>query len=309
MNLYHSFEEIPKGKPVVFAIGFFDGFHLGHRSILQKARDMADARGADMGIVTFNPHPSAVLFPEKHVRILETETEKERAAELLGADFSVVFSVTKEFLAESAESFLETLARVPNLVGIAVGENFTFGQKAAGTAARLSAFFESGAVSVCVLPLLTSALCGGRPISSTEIRAFLRAGDVETAAALLGRRYSLAGDVARGFRRGTEAVGFPTANLSFDASRVLPADGVYATYVKIRGKYFPAVTNIGNNPTFGNQERTVETFILDFDETIYGESFAVEFVRRLRGEIKFPDAKALARQIETDICEARKILQ
>ncbi len=309
MKLYHSFEEIPEGKSIVFAIGFFDGFHLGHRAILQKARDMADARGADMGIVTFYPHPSAVLFPEKHVQILKTETDKERMAEMLGADFSVVFSVTKEFLSESAESFLETLARVPNLVGIAVGENFTFGRKAAGTAAHLSEFFENGAVSVCVLPLLISELCGGRPVSSTEIRAFLRAGDVETAAALLGRRYSLSGDVARGFRRGTEAVGFPTANLSFDATRILPADGVYATYVKIRGKRFPAVTNIGNNPTFGNIERTVETFILDFDETIYGEIFEVEFVRRLRGEMKFPDAKALARQIETDIREAKKFLK
>ena len=159
------------------------------------------------------------------------------------------------------------------------------------------------------MPLKRSEAIGGRVISSTEIRRLIREGDVETAAELLGRFYSLSGDVVHGFRRGAEAIGFPTANLSFGPARVLPADGVYATYARIHGHRYPAVTNVGKNPTFGNKERTVETFILDFDDHIYGEPFLVEFVKRLRGEKKFKSVEALGAQIAADVEIANETLR
>ena len=308
MEIYHSFSEIQREKPFVCAIGFFDGFHLGHRAILEAARNLAKEKDAEWGIITFDPHPEAVLFPQKKMQYLETLPEKLSEAERLSARFAVICPVTEEFLHESADTFLQCLSALPKLTGMVCGENFTFGRNAEGKPDAMRAFLAEKGISVSVLPLMTSEEIGGRPISSTEIRALLLEGDVSKAAALLGRFYRLSGDVAHGFRRGTEAVGYPTANLSFDETRILPADGVYATVVEIRGEKFPAVTNIGKNPTFGNQNRTVETFILDFDETIYGESFSVSFVGRIRGEKKFENAAALSGQIENDIEAAREIL-
>ncbi len=306
MKTVHTFAALSDEAPVVFAIGFFDGFHLGHRQILTAAADLAKTKNAALGVITFSPHPATILFPERAFDVLETEAGKARLMEALGVDLVVSLPVTRAFLAESPETFLAELAAVPPLAGLVCGENFTFGQNAAGTPALLSSYFTKRNVPVRVLPLLTSEAIGGRPISSTEIRALLRKGDVRTAAALLGRPYRLSGDVAQGFRRGSDLLGFPTANLSLSENQILPADGVYATKVEVAGACFSAVTNIGTNPTFGNEARTVETFILDFNETIYGKPFAVEFTERLRGEKKFETPEALRAQIEEDVRRAKK---
>ncbi len=308
MILLHHLEELPAGQPVVLAAGFFDGFHRGHQSILKKARDMAAEEGAVPGILTFYPHPASVLFPGRPAELLQSEKEKEETMAALGMAAAVILRPTKEFLAEPPLVFLQTLKKISSLRGIVCGTNFTFGRNAEGTAAMLKAYFEGTAVRAAVLPLLTSPVIGGRVISSTEIRRLMKEGDMERAALLLGRPVSLSGDVVHGFRRGTEATGFPTANLSFAKSRVLPRDGVYAVRAVIHGKRYPAVTNVGKNPTFGNGERTVETFILDFDNSIYGEPFSIEFVHYLRGEIHFPSVEALKEQIGQDICRARSLL-
>lgn len=309
MKLVRKLADLQDCGPVVLAVGFFDGFHRGHQAVLAEARRMAEAAGALAGAVTFSPHPAAVLFPDRPVELLQTEEEKERMLAALGMDVAVIIRPTAAFLAESAEEFLRSLREIRGLRGVVCGENFTFGAGAAGTPDAMKRYFAGTDVAVFTVPLAVSGAIGGRVVSSTEIRRLVRDGDMRRAAALLGRRYSLSGGVARGFRRGTNDTGYPTANLVFGADRVLPADGVYASFARIRGRRFPAVTNVGRNPTFGNARRTVETFILNFDESIYGEPFAVEFVERLRGEIRFPSAAALAAQIAGDIARADRLLR
>lgn len=308
MIILHHLEDIPAGQPMVLAAGFFDGFHLGHQSILKKAREMAAEEGAAPGILTFYPHPASVLFPERPAELLQSEKEKEETMAALGMSAAVLLRPTKEFLAEPPRAFLAKLGEMPFLRGIVCGRNFTFGKNAEGTAEMMKDYFEGTAVRAEVLPLLTSPAIGGWVISSTEIRRLMKEGDMERAALLLGRPVSLSGDVVHGFRRGTEATGFPTANLSFEKNRVLPRDGVYAVRAVVHGKRYPAVTNVGKNPTFGNGERTVETFVLDFDDSIYGEPFSIEFVKYLRGEIRFPSVEALKEQIGQDIVRAKRLL-
>ena len=165
--------------------------------------------------------------------------------------------------------------------------------------------FEESDVAVVTAPLVSE---GGKVLSSTTVRTLIEAGKVEEAAKLLGRNYTMSGDVVHGFHRGNDLLGFPTANLRMPDARVLPADGVYATKTRIEGKCYPSVTNIGTNPTFGNSEKTIETFIIDFDEEIYGKSFTLEWVKYIRGEVKFDSVDALKAQIESDIETAKKIL-
>lgn len=308
MKRLHSLRELGALGRVVLAMGFFDGMHLGHRAILHRAAALAKEKGAHPCVMTFSPHPASVLFPEKKLELLGTEEEKERLFEELGMEAAVILSPTPEFLAETREAFVRELAAVPELSGLVCGENFTFGAKAAGTPEFLKTFFAESPVTVSALPLMTSEELDGGVISSSAIRALLREGNAARAARLLGRPYALTGDVAHGFSRGAEALGFPTANLSFGEGRVLPADGVYAARAVIRGRSHAAVTNVGKNPTFGNEKRTVETFILDFDESIYGEPFRVEFIERIREERRFADFEALREQIARDVERAREIL-
>ena len=205
-------------------------------------------------------------------------------------DLAVFIRPTKEFLSETAESFLKNLADIPGIKGIVTGDNFSFGKGASGNVSSMKSYFEGSDVAVVTAPLVSEA------------------GKVEEAAKLLGRNYTMSGDVVHGFHRGNDLLGFPTANLRMPDARVLPADGVYATKTRIEGKCYPSVTNIGTNPTFGNSEKTIETFIIDFDEEIYGKSFTLEWVKYIRGEVKFDSVDALKAQIESDIETAKKIL-
>lgn len=143
------------------------------------------------------------------------------------------------------------------------GDNFSFGKGASGNVSSMKSYFEGSDVAVVTAPLVSE---GGKVLSSTTVRTLIEAGKVEEAAKLLGRNYTMSGDVVHGFHRGNDLLGFPTANLRMPDARVLPADGVYATKTRIEGKCYPSVTNIGTNPTFGNSEKTIETFIIDFDE-------------------------------------------
>lgn len=307
MRIVHTLKDIPQGRWVL-GMGFFDGFHRGHQEIAAAVLALAREKKAQPGVLTFSPHPASVLYPDTVIELLQTEAEKEQYLAGAGMALSVILRPTRELLAKSAADFLSELSGIAGLSGIVCGENFTFGKGAEGTPAMMETFFQHTGIAVKTLPLMRSSDIEGRVISSTEIRRLLRKGDVTVASRLLGRIYSLSGDVVHGFRRGTEAIGFPTANLSFGTDRVLPADGVYATYASIRGHRYPAVTNIGKNPTFDNEERTIETFIFHFDDHIYGEPFSVEFVKRLRGETKFQSVEELKRQIALDIDQAKAIL-
>ena len=305
MEIVHSLKEIGNRR-IVLALGFFDGCHLGHQAVLSAAKELAKEKGALAGVCTFCPHPASVLFPEKEIPLLQSEAEKEETLEALGMDLCLCIRPDRAFLEKSPGDFLKSLAALPGLAGLTAGENFSYGKDAKGTVADMVRFFDRSAVTVKEIPLLS----GGKGIvSSTEIREAVRSGDMKRAAHLLGRNYTVSGDVVHGFHRGSTVLGFPTANVALPPDRVVPKEGVYATRCRVGGVYYPSVTNIGRNPTFGNTEQTVETFIFDFDESIYGKEFTLEWVEYLRGEIRFDTFEALKAQIGRDIERAKDILK
>lgn len=307
-RVLHSESELPDKESYICAIGFFDGLHIGHQVIIRKAVEMARADGRLAGVITFSPHPRKILFPERKWEYLETEEERVERILSMDVDFVLIIKSDPEFLKEEPETFLENLASHKGLKGLVCGENFTFGKNARGNSEFLKTRMKEKGIEVAVEPLRRSWLIGNRPVSSTEIRRLVKEGEVERARSLLGHPYVTPGYVVHGFERGHELLGYPTANLSVDEGRVIPKDGVYAVRAVIDGVRYPAVTNVGYNPTFGNERRSIETFILSFGDDIYGKPFAIEWITRLRGEIRFPSVEALQKQIALDIEKTEKIL-
>lgn len=303
MTYISTLEKLPLGKKYVFGLGFFDGCHRGHQAVFQAVKELAQEKEAVPAILTFYPHPMTILAPDIHVPLLQSREERMESFSKAGMELTVCITPDREFLSESAEDFLFQLSKVPGLRGIVTGENFTFGKGAMGHGDMMKSYFQDTGVTVKILSLQQAA---EQTISSTEIRKLLLAGQVDIAAQLLGHPYAITGDVVHGFRRGHEALGFPTANLDVPEDRVVPFDGVYATYAKVEGKRYPSITNVGNNPTFGNTKKTIETFIFDFDESIYGKQFTLEWVSRIRGEKKFDSVSALVAQIQKDIEVAKR---
>lgn len=305
MKIIHTWEAMPKEDGYVFGMGFFDGCHRGHQAVFETVKHIAKEKNAMPGILTFFPHPMTLLAPEIQVPLLESVEEKWQDMEAAGMELVLCIRPDAEFLSQSAETFLQQLASLPGLRGLVTGANFTFGKGALGNGTLLLDYFRHTEVDVHVLPLQQAE---ERPVSSTEIRQLIQEGKMPEAEALLGHPYRITGDVVHGFQRGHEALGFPTANLELPQGRVMPPDGVYATYAIIDGNRYPAITNAGNNPTFGNEKKTIETFIFDFDANIYGKSFTLEWVQRIREERKFSSLEALVAQIEKDIESAKDIL-
>lgn len=305
MQIYHSIKEIPSHDKVVLALGFFDGCHLGHQKVFEETEKLAEEKGALPGALTFYPHPLTVLSPDIHVPLLQSREEKLESLEQAGMKFVVLITPDMEFLKESPEDFMKELKGISGLSGLVCGENFTFGERAKGTPEVLKKYFEDSRVTVRIMGLLSGK---GETFSSTAIRKAVEEGRMREAAGYLGRPYTTKGDVVHGFKRGSDILGFPTANLSLSDDRVIPADGVYATRAILHGKTYPAVTNVGKNPTFENKERTIETFIFDFDQSIYGEPFTLEWIERIRGEIRFDSFEDLRTAIEKDIERAKDIL-
>lgn len=306
MKIYHSLRDIDPAAGIVLAMGIFDGCHKGHEEVFRRTFRIASEKKAIPAVLTMDPHPYNVLHPEHPLPLLQTLGEKEVMLKKEGFAVMIVLPVTKAFLKKDALDFLKSLRALSGLQGIVVGENYTFGNQAEGRPDLLKRFFDGSPVEVAVVPLLKDHTL--ERVSSSKIRACLEKGEVEEAARLLGRNYRLSGEVVHGFHRGHDILGFPTANLKPDAGKLVPADGVYAVRAWIDGAPYPAVTNVGTNPTFHNTERTIETFILSFNESIYGRPFSLEWVKRLRGEIQFPDFESLKKQIQKDAEEAGQIL-
>lgn len=308
ISVYSSLQSIRTMESVVLALGFFDGLHIGHQAVIQEALQLAHQGSASVCVVTFDAPPRAVLQPESHIQLLETRQGKIRKLEKMGVDAVVFIHPTVEVLSETAGAFMHSLAGISGLYGIVCGSNFTFGRHAAGNASMLSEFFSGRGTRVRIIPLTTSPLLGGREVSSTVIRKLIGQGRIGVANQLLGEEYTITGTVAHGFRRGHDVTGVPTVNLETDGNCVIPSDGVYASRILIKGVTHASITNIGANPTFGNQARTIETFILDFNQEIYEKEVMLSFVERIRGEIKFPSVEALTTQIQRDVEIAEKLL-
>jgi len=291
----------------VVTVGMFDGVHRGHRALLDRVAAEAAQRGVPAAAVTFDRHPLAVLRPGSEPPLLTT---LDRKVELLGqAGMAVVLVL--EFTPELSQVGAENFATDVLFDGLAaravvVGENFRFGHKAAGDPALLADLGRPRGIEVVAVPLHAEA---GEVVSSTRVRAELAAGDVEAAAASLGRPYAVEGEVVAGDRRGGPLLGIPTANLAPTPGIALPADGVYAGHLTDGADEVarPAAVSVGTNPQFGT-ERRVEAHVLDFEGDLYGHRVALAFTHHLRGQAVFDGPDALAAQMRADIDRARRLL-
>ncbi len=287
-------------------VGVLDGVHRGHQALLARLREEARARGLSPGVVTLHPHPLTVLRPDAPSSYLTSLEDRLRLLREAGADWVAPLTFTSELSETTAEELAEAFHGILNMRLLTLGPDAAFGRGApADTAERMErAGAELGFAVARVAPLRTE---GGERCSSTLVRAALAAGDMGAAAALLGRPYTLAGPVVRGFERG-RAIGFPTANISVAADRALPALGVYATVATAAGRRLPGATNIGRRPTFDAGHVSIETHLLDFEGDLYDERMEIAIVERVRPERAFAGPEALREQIAADVRRVRELL-
>jgi len=302
-------------RPVVIAMGNFDGVHLGHQAIINRAVERAGVRGGLSLALTFEPHPVRVLRPEAPLALLTPFPLKVRLLEQSGVEQVVCAKFTREFAEQSPADFVhKVLVDRLRAAEVCVGENFSFGKNRAGRPALLKNLGETAGFAVSIQP---PVVLDGRVVSSSVIRQLIEQGEMAGAARLLGRPYVMLGEVVSGRGRG-EQLGFPTANLR-PADQLLPADGVYAGWVSLsgdrgsRGKagsgrspadtVYEGAINVGIRPTFHETERVMEVHLLDYpgSGSLYGQALEVAFVARIREERAFESAAELKAQIAKDI--------
>ena len=296
----------PQPGGVAVSVGVFDGVHLGHRQMLQAlVEDAADLGDLPIGAITFDRHPLATIAPDKAPPLITTPEERLALFEEAGLGFAAVLAFDETMRSLPAEDFVETV--LVNGLGarlVVVGEGFRFGLNAAGDVDELRRLGDHFGFAVRAVELLET---GTGPISSTIIRCTVLEGDVEAAAGLMGRPFSRTGRVVAGDHRGSE-IGFPTANLEIRPGLLVPAHGVYAVVAIVDGDRLPAVVNIGVRPTFDGSREVVEAHLLDYSGDLYGSDLTLEFVDRLRGEIRFDSIEGLVEQIGRDVEQARNRL-
>ncbi len=295
MKIIENLDISIKNKTAV-TLGNFDGFHIGHRRLVDKIK----ATGLETVIFTFSPHPVRFFAPDKKFKTIYTEEEKKLTAGTLGADLYINCPFTEAFSRLSPEEFIRLLKETTNCAYLAIGENYSFGKNKAGNAETLRKIGANYGIEAAVLKNVSY---DGTRVSSTHIRALIKDGLMEQANTLLGAPYFITGRVVHGKQRGGD-MGFPTVNTEIASEKLLPGDGVYATTTYINSRPYPSVTNIGKNPTFHNTARTVETHITDYNGDLYGEKLKIDFRFKIRNEKTFSDKTELIEQIRTDIITA-----
>ncbi|MEV4413983.1 bifunctional riboflavin kinase/FAD synthetase [Catellatospora sp. NPDC049609] len=306
MQRWRGYDAAPGGwGRSVVTIGVFDGVHTGHQQTIGHAVKKARELGLPAVVLTFDPHPSEVVRPGSHPAVLTPPLRKAELIEGLGVDVLCVQPFTLEFSKLDADRFVhDVLVEHLHAALVVVGENFRFGHRAAGDVELLAKLGRTFGFAVESAPLVTG---DGTIFSSTYVRACVDAGDIETAAAVLGRPHRLEGVVVRGDQRGRE-IGYPTANLMVAKYAAVPADGVYAAWLVRGNDRLPAAVSIGTNPTFSGQDRRVEAYVLDFAGDLYGERLALDFVSHLRPTLKFDGIPALVEAIDDDVARTRAVL-
>lgn len=301
---YRSLEEVTLPGSWL-TVGVFDGVHLGHQQIINKLVAGAHANGLPAVVLTFDPHPAKVLG-WGDIKLLTLPGERARLLGKFGVDVVVTQTFDRSLADTSAFDFMKRLKTRLGLVRLILGYDSTLGKNREGNAARLAEIgLELG------YGVETVAALGDESgvVSSTEIRKLVTIGRVDEAARLMGHPYQLDGLVTHGDRRG-RTIGFPTANLQYAREKVLPAGGIYACWAYLGGEKYRAAVNAGTNPTFTPDKQTlnIEAYLLDFNRDIYGERMRLEFVARLRDELKYDSVEALVQQIHRDVQQTREIL-
>lgn len=298
MEIITSLEQLHSfAAPCVVALGTFDGLHCGHLDVIGTAKQEAEHTGAKLAVFTFSNHPLEWINPAHVPVALVTPAVKLQLLENLGVDVLIDIPFNQLVADLLPQQFLERLSAL-NYSCLVVGENFTYGQRGVGNVYTLAASAQALGFKLIVRKLVSN---NGTIVSSTEIRRLITAGEVQQAAKMLGRSYSISGIVAHGNERG-RLLGYPTANLELvDAHVAIPLGGVYAVRAYVDGGVYGGMANIGKNPTFGDVEKPrLETNIFGFSGDIYGKTLTIEFVQRIRGEVKFAGIDALKEQLAQD---------
>ena len=276
----------------IYALGFFDGVHLGHQALLDTCLTLAKEAGCRAGVVTFTSHPDT-LVAGKTPKLINTTQDRKGLLYAYGMETVVELPFDRELMTTHWSEFLSALTR-ENAAGFVCGSDFRFGAGGSGTAKKLLSFCQSRNMPCAAVP---QQLLNGIRISSTYIRSLLETGDMASANRYLGHPHILTGQVVSGQHLG-RTIGIPTANLHFPEELVQPKLGVYACIATVAGKRYPAVTNIGTRPTVNGQGITVEPWLLDFAGDLYGTTLTLEFHKFLRPEEKFPSLEALRTEIQ-----------
>lgn len=302
---YYPDVDLPEGARPAVTLGNFDGVHLGHQRAFALLKERAGELQAPSVAVTFEPHPVSVLRPERAPKRILTPKLKQEVIAAHSIDHLVVIHFTREVSRVSAEEFVRlVLVEKLRVAELVLGANFRFGH---GREGDLGSLRRLGEKFGFVVHEVEASEYRGEIISSSRIRKSLEEGAVDEAAAMLGHAYFFDGEVVRGDGRG-RLMGFPTANLKVDGD-VLVGDGVYVTEATVGGATLPGMTHVGRRPTFGLDERAVETHLFDFDRDVYGARIRLHFHHRIRGTVRFSSAEALQEQLRLDREEARKVLR
>ncbi|MCB0100579.1 MAG: bifunctional riboflavin kinase/FAD synthetase [Anaerolineales bacterium] len=304
MQHFHSLEEINL-KNSHLTIGVFDGVHRGHCEIIQQLVQNAHAQNVPAAVLTFEPHPASVLTG-REIRCLTTPDERADLLGALGVDVVVTQRFTPDLSTVPAHEYMSRLKARLGMSHLLIGYDFALGKGREGNAPRLAEIGSELGYSVEVIPALSDE---SGVISSTEIRKLVATGNMQEAAKLLGYPYSMSGEVIHGAGRG-KTINFPTANVDYAKTKATPPNGIYACWARLGNERFMAATNIGLNPTFTPERQipSLEAYLLDFDRDIYGESMTLEFMVRLRDEIRYTTVEALIKQIHEDVDQTRTIL-
>ena len=297
MKIFHGTDNANILRGTVLTLGVFDGLHLGHQRIMQTVVESAKANKLVPTVITFDPHPRAVLHPENSPPLLQTLDQRLANFEVLGIKQAIVVRFDKDFAAQDAETFLHDIVHERlQAREVFLGKGFAFGKNRSGNItllremSRQLGFFADEVAEVRLR---------GQRISSSKIRQLLAEGKVNLARRMLGRPYGVEGQIIHGFERG-RTIGFPTANLH-PHNRVIPKYGVYATANLIDGKWRRSITNVGVRPTFEDEKNpSIESYVFDFDGDLYGDVLRVRFLHRIRDERKFSGIDELKAQIELD---------
>ena len=308
MKVYHSIEDFPSEINTIITIGTFDGVHKGHKQVIKKLNNIAKKQGFESVVLTLYPHPRHVLYPDdQQLKLLNTIDEKIEELKKSGLQHFVVHEFTKEFSRTKSVNFIrDLLVNKLKMKHMVVGYNHHFGRNREGSYNDLKELAELYNFELEKIPPQNE---GEVTISSTKVRELLLAGDVEKAATYLGYSYPINGKVVKGNARG-RTIGFPTANILVENKwKLIPSDGVYAVKVKLGGKQFYGMLNIGERPTLSDNEHRIEVHIFDFSADIYGADIKVEFIKRIREEKQFDNLELLRKQLQIDENNCKKFFR
>jgi len=307
VEIIRGWRDLPASqRGAAVAVGAFDGVHRGHQAVIASARAAADRLGAPLGVVSFDPHPRRLFQPEAAPFRLMTADQMARALAPLGVDRLYLIPFDREMAGMTDEEFARrVLSEGLGIAHAAVGFDFTFGKGRSGSPEALRTYGETLGFTVSVTDRIDDA--SGLKLSSSAVREALKAGDMGRAAAILGRPFAIQGEVIHGDKRG-RTIGVPTANIAV-GDYMRPAYGVYATRTRLPdGRVINGVANLGVRPMFEIEQPLLEVWLLDFNESLYGQTLETELVAFLRGEMKFDGLDELKVQIEADAAKARAVL-